>query len=131
MPQKKKTSESSFLRRAPISYTVTAAGMATIVLTDPNGNVLGMQSGINIGTGPFYAVLGQFEGTPVTIGANIAVWQQVQVTGPVPPSVLANGVVSAGAFGGFSSVSPGSWIEIYGANLAADARSWATSDFNG
>jgi uncharacterized protein (TIGR03437 family) len=114
-----------------ISYTVTAAGMATVVLTDPNGNILGMQSNINIGTGPFYAVLGQFEGTPVTVGPNIAVWQQVQVTGPATPSVLANGVVSAGAFGSFPAVSPGSWIEIYGNNLAADARPWASSDFVG
>jgi uncharacterized protein (TIGR03437 family) len=114
-----------------ISYTVTAAGMASVTFTDPNGVVLGTQSNINIGTGPFYAVLGQFEGTPVTVGANIAVWQQVQVTGPAPPSVLTNGVVSASAFGGFPPVSPGSWIEIYGSNLAADTRSWATSDFNG
>jgi uncharacterized protein (TIGR03437 family) len=131
-------SAGAFLYTAPslnvfytISYTVTAAGMASVVLTDPKGNVLGMQSNINIGTGPFYVVLGQFEGTPVTIGANIAVWQQVQVTGPATPSVLPNGVVSAGAFGGFASVSPGSWIEIYGSNLALDARLWATSDFNG
>jgi len=40
-------------------------------------------------------------------------------------------VISAGAFGGFPLVSPGSWIEIYGSNLASDTRSWAGSDFNG
>jgi uncharacterized protein (TIGR03437 family) len=28
-------------------------------------------------------------------------------------------------------VAPGSWIEIYGNNLAADSRSWGTNDFNG
>ncbi len=48
-----------------------------------------------------------------------------------PPSIKTNGVVSAGAFGDFSSVAPGSWIEIYGANLAVDSRQWATSDFKG
>jgi uncharacterized protein (TIGR03437 family) len=47
------------------------------------------------------------------------------------PSIATGGVVSASAFGEFTSVSPGSWIEIYGSNLAADARSWAGSDFNG
>jgi len=114
-----------------ITYTVTATGMATVALTDPTGKVLGTQTNINIGTGPFYAVLGQFEGTPVTIGQNIAVWQQVQVTGPAPPSILTNGVATASAFGDFPSVSPGSWIEIYGSNLAADARQWASADFNG
>jgi uncharacterized protein (TIGR03437 family) len=48
-----------------------------------------------------------------------------------PPSISAGGVVSAGAFGGFSSVAPGSWVEIYGANLSPTSRGWAGSDFNG
>jgi uncharacterized protein (TIGR03437 family) len=47
------------------------------------------------------------------------------------PVVSTGGVVSASAFGGFTSVSPGSWIEIYGANLAGDTRGWTGSDFNG
>jgi uncharacterized protein (TIGR03437 family) len=50
---------------------------------------------------------------------------------PPPPAVGSGGIVSASAFGGFTSVSPGSWIEIYGSNLASDARSWESSDFNG
>ncbi len=55
------------------------------------------------------------------------------VTAPPPPApaVSSGGIVSAAAFGGFTSVSPGSWIEIYGSNLASDARSWESSDFNG
>ncbi len=40
-------------------------------------------------------------------------------------------MVSAGAFGAFTSVAPESWIEIYGANLAADSRLWTGADFNG
>jgi uncharacterized protein (TIGR03437 family) len=40
-------------------------------------------------------------------------------------------VISASAFGGFKSISPGSWIEIYGTALAADTRGWTGSDFNG
>jgi uncharacterized protein (TIGR03437 family) len=46
------------------------------------------------------------------------------------PAVNSGGVVTAGAFGGFPTVSPGSWIEIYGTNLASTARSWADSDFD-
>jgi len=42
-----------------------------------------------------------------------------------------NTVISAGAFGGFTSVAPGSWIEIYGSGLASDARSWGSADFSG
>jgi uncharacterized protein (TIGR03437 family) len=39
--------------------------------------------------------------------------------------------VSASAFGGFTAIAPGSWIEIYGANLAVDSRLWTGADFNG
>jgi uncharacterized protein (TIGR03437 family) len=45
-------------------------------------------------------------------------------SGAGTPSISANGVVSAAAFGGFKAVAPGSWIEIYGQNLAPDARDW-------
>jgi uncharacterized protein (TIGR03437 family) len=50
---------------------------------------------------------------------------------PTAPAVAAGGVISAGAFGAFTSAAPGSWIEIYGTNLAFNRRSWATADFNG
>jgi uncharacterized protein (TIGR03437 family) len=48
-----------------------------------------------------------------------------------PPVITPGGVISASQFGGFPSTTPGSWIEIYGGNLAADSRSWALSDFTG
>ena len=47
------------------------------------------------------------------------------------PVVSSGGVVSASAFGAFTAIAPGSWIEIYGSNLAADSRSWGSSDFTG
>jgi len=47
------------------------------------------------------------------------------------PAISPGGVVSAGAFGGFTSIAPGSWIEIYGSNLAVNTRSWVASDFSG
>jgi len=47
------------------------------------------------------------------------------------PIISKGGVVSASAFGRFNSIAPGSWIEIYGANLAAETRSWTSADFNG
>lgn len=36
---------------------------------------------------------------------------------------------SASSFGALPTAAPGSWIEIYGSNLAVDTRSWAASDF--
>jgi uncharacterized protein (TIGR03437 family) len=47
------------------------------------------------------------------------------------PNTSVSGVVSAGAFGQFASVAPGSWIEIYGSGLATGSRSWAGTDFTG
>lgn len=57
----------------------------------------------------------------------IAVTAQIAVQ----PTIKTGGVVSASAFGQFTSAAPGSWIEIYGANLAASTRSWTTADFTG
>src|SRR5271157_1501680 len=48
-----------------------------------------------------------------------------------PPAIVAGGVVTATGFGRFTAVAPGSWVEIYGANLAAGTRSWRSADFNG
>ncbi len=52
---------------------------------------------------------------------------------PPPPAVgpTISGAVSASAFGGFSTVAPGSWVEIYGSNLAPDTGSWTGADFSG
>lgn len=56
----------------------------------------------------------------------------VFLTAPTqPPAIAPNGVVSASAFGEFKAAAPGSWIEIYGSNLAAQTLEWSTSDFNG
>jgi len=41
------------------------------------------------------------------------------------------GVISASAFGAFSAVAPGTWVEIYGSNLASTTSTWTGADFNG
>ena len=55
----------------------------------------------------------------------------VRLLTPFAPSVNSGGVVSASSFGAFTSIAPGSWIEIYGSSLSFDARSWGGADFNG
>ena len=52
-------------------------------------------------------------------------------TTSAPPSVSNGGIASLSEFGDFSATAPGSWVEIYGTNLATDSRSWGSSDFNG
>lgn len=44
----------------------------------------------------------------------------------------SQGVISASAYGGFSAVAPGTWMEIYGTNLANVASQlWTGADFKG
>ncbi|MDQ6704466.1 MAG: peptidylprolyl isomerase [Acidobacteriota bacterium] len=45
------------------------------------------------------------------------------------PTISANGIVTASNFGGFAGAAPGSFIEIYGTNLAGSTRQWAAGDF--
>ena len=47
------------------------------------------------------------------------------------PAVTNDSGVAAQAFGGGKTIAPGSWIEIYGANLTNVTREWATWDFTG
>src|ERR1039458_1975168 len=49
--------------------------------------------------------------------------------GAVRPPIF--GVITASTFGGSLSGAPGSFIEIYGADLASTSRQWSTADFDG
>jgi len=69
--------------------------------------------------GPSTFLLGYMTGLAATIAP------------AVPPSINPGGIVSASAFGAFPSAAPGTWIEIYGSNLAADTRGWTAADFSG
>jgi uncharacterized protein (TIGR03437 family) len=54
------------------------------------------------------------------------------VSGTFDATPAIQSVISAGSYGGFTAVAPGTWMEIYGANLAnVLSQTWATADFNG
>lgn len=87
---------------------------------------------VNMGSasigGRLYCFGGSNDGDPLAG----TIYNYVQIYQPdIPPSISAGGVVSASAFGEFTSVSPGSWIEIYGLNLSPDTRGWTLADFTG
>ena len=45
---------------------------------------------------------------------------------------MSQGVISASAYGGFSALAPGTWMEIYGKNLAnVETQGWGAADFKG
>jgi uncharacterized protein (TIGR03437 family) len=59
------------------------------------------------------------------------IFNYVQIYQPTLPPPSIGGVVSASAFGEFATAAPGSWIEIYGSNLASETRGWTGADFTG
>lgn len=63
-------------------------------------------------------------------GAGRQEWGQIVINAQAP-AVSSGGVISAAGFGAFTSVAPGSWIEIYGTALGTISRSWGGGDFNG
>lgn len=60
--------------------------------------------------------------------ANFVLVTSITVLSP-SPVISAGGVISASEFGAFTSAAAGSYIEIYGTNLAGTTRQWAGSDF--
>ncbi len=53
----------------------------------------------------------------------------VPVSSGAKPSISSGGVLSAA--GNVAGLTPGSWVAIYGQNLAATTRQWDNSDFQG
>ena len=57
----------------------------------------------------------------------------VTATSDLTPYIrTSQGVISAGQFGAFNAIAPGTWMEIYGINLGTVlSHQWAGSDFQG
>jgi uncharacterized protein (TIGR03437 family) len=132
-------------------WGVVATPAGDLFISDYNNEVIRMVSGItgiittvagepNNGTGYTgdggLATNAQFNhptGLALDASGNLYVADAdnnvIRMMTPNAPTI--SNVISASGFGAFTSVAPGSWIEIYGANLATDGRSWQTSDFQG
>ncbi|HLY17192.1 MAG TPA: IPT/TIG domain-containing protein [Bryobacteraceae bacterium] len=77
-------------------------------------------------------------GQPVSDGLTLAPFdaiilladhQNASLAPPTKPIIRPGGVISTANFGALSDISPGSWIDIYGSNLAASTRTWSGADF--
>jgi hypothetical protein len=63
-----------------IKIAVDSEGHAGASLESTRGEVLGSQKGMNLGMGPFYVVLTQYEGLPTSgAGPNSATWTQLRI----------------------------------------------------
>ena len=114
-----------------------------IRVVEPNGTITSIAGNFDLASG-YTGDGGLAKAAQLNFPAGVAVSgsnvyiadtgnQVIRMLTPIAtvPKINAKGVVSASSFGAFSSVAPGSWIEIYGANLSATSRPWATSDFSG
>src|SRR5882762_2386684 len=95
--------------------TVTIASITTTSLAGGSHAVQATYSGNNLYAPSTSQILNQ-----VLSGASSG-----------PPAIQKDGLVTANQFGKFTSIAPGTWIEIYGSNLAANTRPWAGADFHG
>ena len=75
-----------------ITLSVDGSGNGTVTVTSSGGS--GSASLGNVGTGPFYVVLGQHEGTPAAAGANGANWYSASLS---PDVVSVSTTLSAGS----------------------------------
>jgi uncharacterized protein (TIGR03437 family) len=66
-----------------VVLAVDSSGNASASLQDLTGKLLGSTGVGNVGLGPFYLVLGQYEGLPTTVGPNTCTWGQIQVSAGV------------------------------------------------
>jgi uncharacterized protein (TIGR03437 family) len=84
---------------------------------------------------PVYNVGSPFDSLPLAnyrAGSEIAEANLVLVTSIENIDLpVIDKVQSAGAFGGWPAATIGSYIEIFGSNLAGTTRSWTGADFNG
>ena len=121
------------------TYPLTANTRYWIVVSTNNNSALSLNWSAGVaGTG----ILGEyhfFQGMTYANAAGTDSGPYIAFVGankpapppPPPPTTTVGGVVSASAFGEFESVAPGSFIEIYGTNMARDRRPWGGPDFNG
>lgn len=76
-------------------------------------------------------------GAPCTVG-QVGLTPNATIGGPISgafdttPVIGPQGVISASAYGAFPAVAPGTWMEIYGQNLAnVVSQTWGSADFKG
>jgi uncharacterized protein (TIGR03437 family) len=105
----------------------------------PNGTIytiagLGIQ-GYGGDGGPAIVAELNFPSGVAVSGSNVYVTDSgnhaIRLLTPTPNVPLVSGVAGASAYGAFTTVAAGSWIEVYGTNLSAGTRGWTTGDFSG
>ena len=128
---------------SPGSDTISASlssGSILTTITESTGKVLNFYSGFlpSLVYNPANDSCTGVPSSACTVG-QVGLMAGATITGPgtgtydTTPIIRSSlGVISASAYGGFTSIAPGTWIEIYGTNLATVLPyTWTGSDFAG
>ena len=115
----------------PVSFTSSGAAFnPATAFTDAEGLAkTEVTLGTTLGSVTINAAL---EGLPTISFQATATTGGGVVVNPNRPALRATGgAATASAFGGGSTISAGTWMEIYGTNLSTVTRSWGDADFRG
>jgi uncharacterized protein (TIGR03437 family) len=109
-----------------------SAGSLTFVFEESNGTSVSYhQSGSLLYVPSLTSCTGNVASCgPGDVGQTPGATISGPVTGTLNVNPVIQAVISAGSYGGFSSIAPGTWIEIYGQNLATTTTDW-TGAFQG
>jgi uncharacterized protein (TIGR03437 family) len=117
----------SFNVASSSSVQLCTAGVCTATVSPPGSFNTSASYSLAPSNGGF-----TFDNTfTVHFGAGSSQGSYILFNFPALPAPSVNHAINAGAYGGASTIAPGSWIEIYGSNLAVGTRVWGTADFNG
>ena len=104
-------------------------------MTVANGTVIPFYSFANFNfvfSSPTCTGVSPCDSLPVGQTANSTITGPVTGTFDPTPTILPNGVITAGNYGAFPIIAPATWIEIYGYNLANTlSQTWGGGDFVG
>ncbi len=109
-----------------VQLSVDETGSGTALLADTNGDILALETELSVGTAPFNVVLAQREGTPNTVGTNIAVWNCASVvSGSIPPVQVAPTTLQSWTASGFTMMLQGPIGSNYLIESSIDLHEWS------
>jgi uncharacterized protein (TIGR03437 family) len=118
-----------------ITFQAKSTYSLVITLAENNGPTVSFYSFANFSfqfSGPTCTGVSTCAVGQVGLTVNATITGQAVGSFDPTPSITPSGVLSAGNYGGFQAIAPGTWIEIYGINLATTrGQVWASTDFNG
>lgn len=132
---------------SPILATITGGSENTVALSLSSGSLITTLTRTDGTVTNFYYTFIYFAGTAAQSCTKATVCNTASVFGtagatltekfigtidPTPSIRASAGVISAGQYGGFSAIAPGTWMEIYGLNLGTVlSQTWSGNDFKG